>query len=328
LSYDLVSLGEVMLRMAPPKYERLRRTRRLDVEVAGAQLNVAANLARYGKKTAFLSKLPDNELGVLAYDTCAAYGVDMAHVRLVSGARMGINFLEFSATPRVGVTIFDRHGSAASTITPEDFAWDDILRGVRIAHTDGIFPGLSAGCREAALAYLRTARAAGCATSFDVNYRDHLWTEQTARECWEALLPLVDIVVTNRSVSEAVFGFGGTDEDILRQYQAAFGNQLVCLTNREMPGVLRGAWSSMALYQGSVLRGRRYEFDVVDRFGTGDAFFAGLLYGYLEGDVQFALNFGDAACALAHTVEGDIAQFSAAEVLPLLNETLDLRVRR
>lgn len=328
MNYDLVSLGEVMLRLAPPKYERLRRARQLDVQVAGSQLNVAANLARFGKKTAFLSKLPANELGVLAYDTCASYGVDMRYVQMIPGGRMGVNYLEFSATPRVGVTVYDRQGSAASTITPDDFDWGGILQQTRIAHTDGIFPGLSAGCRAATLAYLKTARELGCATSFDVNYREHLWTEATARQCWEQLLPLVDVVVTNRGVSEAVFQFDGTDEQIARRYHAVFGCQLVCLTTREMLGVLRGAWSSIGLYEGQIIQGRRYEFDAIDRFGTGDAYFAGVLYGWLAGDAQFALNFGDAACALAHTVEGDVAQFTAAEVLPLLNETIDLRVRR
>src|SRR5579864_4610156 len=91
--YDLVSLGEVMLRMSPPKFERLRRARSLDIQVAGAQLNVAADLARLGKKTAFLSKLPANELGQLAYDTCLSYGVDMSHVQMITGARMGVNYL-------------------------------------------------------------------------------------------------------------------------------------------------------------------------------------------------------------------------------------------
>jgi 2-dehydro-3-deoxygluconokinase len=326
--HDLVSLGEVMLRMSPPRYQRLRRMRTLDVEVAGAQLNIAANMARFGKKAAFVSKLPKNELGVLAYDTCTSYGVDMQYVQMVDGARMGVNYLEFTATPRAPVTIFDRKGSAASTITAQDFDWAAILAGVKIAHTDGIFPGLSTGCREATTAYLLTAKEAGAATSFDMNYREHLWTPQTARECWDTLLPSIDILVTNRSVSEIVFGFSGTDEDLLRQYHAGYGCKLVCLTSREIDGIMRGAWSSVALHEGAVVQGRRYEFDAIDRYGTGDAFFAGLLYGYLEGDVQFALNFGNAACALAHTIEGDIAQFSAAEVLPLLAETIDLRVRR
>jgi 2-dehydro-3-deoxygluconokinase len=326
--YDLMSLGEVMLRLTPPKFERLRQMRQLDVCVAGSQLNVAANLAQLGKKTAFVSKLPDNELGLLARDVCSGYGVDMSYTRLVPNSRMGVNYVEFSATPRAGVAVYDRQNSAASTISPEDFDWEALARQTRIAYTDGILPGLSASCRAATLLYLQHANALGCVTAFDVNYREHLWTEETARTCWEELLPLVDIVVTNRSVSEAVFDFKGSDEEILRRYQENFGCKLVCLTHREMLGVLRGAWNCKALFESQIIEGRRYEFDVIDRFGTGDAFFAGLLYGYLEGDITFALNFGNAACALAHTIEGDVARLSAADVLPLLNETIDLRVKR
>ncbi|HVO42536.1 MAG TPA: PfkB family carbohydrate kinase, partial [Aggregatilineales bacterium] len=234
----------------------------------------------------------------------------------------------FGATPRVGVTIFDRQGSAASKLGPDDFDWDVFLKTSRAAHTDGIFPGLSDSCRAAAAAYLQAARRNGCLTTFDLNYREHLWTEKSARQCWETLLPYVDVLVTNRSASEAVFDFRGTDEAILSAYKAAFGCKVICLTSREIPGILRGAWSSQALVDGQVIQGPRFEFDVIDRFGTGDAFLAGLVYGYLEQDAAFGLAFGNAACALAHTIEGDVVQFSAAEVLPLLNDKHDLRVRR
>ena len=329
---DLVSLGEVMLRMSPPKHERLRQATQLDVRVAGSQLNVAADLAQLGMKTIFVSKLPANELGLLARNACQGYGVDVSHLMLVEGGRMGVNYLEFGATPRAGATVYDRAGSAASSIAAGDFAWGDITRGARLAYTDGIFPGLGAGCFEATLAFLAAAREQGAVTCFDVNYREHLWTVECARAAWQELLPLVDILATNRSVSEQVFGFEGSDEDLLARYHDAFGCRTVCLTHREMFGVLHGAWSSAALHEGTVFQGRRYEFDVVDRFGTGDAWFAGFLYGYLEreleGDVQVALDFGDALCALAHTIEGDVARVSAEEVIPLLAAEPDLRVRR
>jgi 2-dehydro-3-deoxygluconokinase len=328
MSYDLVSLGEVMLRMSPPRYERLRRARSLDVQVAGAQLNVAANMARLGKRAAFLSKLPDNELGLLAYDLCMSYGVDMQHVKFVPGTRMGVNFLEFTVTPRAPVAIFDRKGSAASTIAPDDFDWTAILTGTRFAHTDGIVPGLSASVRDVVTLYLHTARALGCTTTFDMNYREHLWTVETARECWTALMPLVDVVVTNRSVSELIFGFDGSDEAIMRRYHEAFGTRTVCLTSREMMGVERGAWSSLAYHDGQVIAGRRYEFNIVDRYGTGDMFCAALLYGIAEGDLQFALDFADAACALAHTTEGDVVHMRPSEITALLGENIDLRVKR
>ena len=326
--YDLVSLGEVMLRMSPPRYERLRQARSLDVHVAGSQLNVAANLARLGCRTAFLSKLPANELGVLARDTCASYGVDMSHVRMVPGTRMGVNYLEHTVAPRVSAIVYDRAGSAASTTGPDDYDWAAIARDTGAAYTDGIMPGLSEGCRQAALSFLRAAKDEGCLTAFDVNYREHLWTEERAREVWSELLPLVDVMVTNRSVSEAVFGYRGSDEEIMRRYVEDFGSRVVVFTTREMFGILRGAWSSQALYEGQVLSGRRFEFDIVDRFGTGDAFMAGFLYGYVEQGAQYGLDFGNALCAIAHTFEGDMVQVSAAEVRAMLSDDYSLRVRR
>jgi 2-dehydro-3-deoxygluconokinase len=161
-----------------------------------------------------------------------------------------------------------------------------------------------------------------------VNYREHLWTPQSARECWETLLPLVDILVTSQGVSHLVFGFSGSDEEIARQYQQRFGCKLVAVTRREIDGIQHGAWSSLAHYESQIFYGRRYEFDVVDRYGTGDVFFAGLLFGYLERDLRFALDFANAACALAHTLEGDVGHFRVEEVLSLLKDTIDLRVKR
>jgi len=326
--YDLVSLGEVMLRMSPPRYQRLRRATRLDVCVAGSQLNVAANLAQLGWRTAFVSKLPDNELGLLARAACRSYGVDTSYLPLVAGARIGVNYLEFSLAPRRPQVVYDRAGSAASTITAADFDWPAILQGARFAYTDGIFPGLSEGCAAAAGEFLQAARRQGAITCFDVNYREHLWSEPRARAAWQQLLPHVDIIATNRSVSEAVFGYHGSDAEIMRCYHAEFGSRLVCLTSREMSGLKRGAWSAVALYDDAVVTGRRVEFDIVDRFGSGDAWFAGLLYGYAAQGVGYGLDFATALCALAHTIEGDVAQVSAAEVEAMLAADYDLRPRR
>jgi 2-dehydro-3-deoxygluconokinase len=241
---------------------------------------------------------------------------------------MGVNYLEHTVTPRVSVIVYDRAGSAASTMGPDDYDWPAIVRDTRVAYTDGIMPGLSEGCRQAALALLQAAREVGCLTAFDVNYREHLWTEERAREVWSEMLPLVDVIVTNRSVSEAVFGYKGSDEQIMRRYEQDFGNRIVVFTTREMFGILRGAWSSQALHQGEVLNGRRFEFDIVDRVGTGDAFAAGFVYGYVEQGAQYGLDFGNALCAIAHTFEGDVAQVSAAEVQAMLSDDYSLKVKR
>ncbi len=319
----------MMLRLMPPAPGRLRRATSLDVRACGAQFNVAADLAALGRHSVFLTRLPDNELGYLARSLAEGYGVDMSHAQFGGSQKMGLVFAEFSAAPRRHLHLYDRQGSAASTLTADSFDWDGILRGARLAYTDGIFPGLNPGCRAATLAFVRAARQAGCAVCFDVNYRESLWPPDEALTAYRALLPHVDVLVTGRDVAEGVFGYSGSDEDLLRAYHADFGCEVVCLTQREMNGVLRGGWRSLALHAGQVVHGMPFEFDVVDRFGTGDAFFAGFLHTYLDsGDAQRALNFGNALCALAHTVEGDVATFSQQEVSALLDEDYDLATKR
>lgn len=328
MDYDLISLGEPLLRLSPTGFGQLRRASRFDAYVVGSQLNVAADFARLGGRAAFLTKLPENPLGSLTVDVCAGCGLDVSHIRRVPGGKMGVTYVEFSAAPRAPRAVYDRTGSAASTISPEDFPWDELASRTRYAYTDGILPGLSESCRRAAGAFLEAARKRGCVTCFDVNYRRHLWTPESAKEMLGELLPLVDVLVTNRNVSEAIFGYGGSDEEILRRTAGDFGCRVVCLTSREMSGDRRGAWASRAISEERILPSRRREFDVVDRYGTGDAWFAGFLYGHMRGDIGFALDYGNALCALAHTVEGDVAHFTAAEVEAVMGEGPDTGLKR
>ncbi len=324
----LVSLGELMLRYSPPKYQRLRQATTLDVHVCGAQFNMVANLALLGEATVFLSKLPDNDLGLLARQIAAGYGVDMSFVSRIPGARIGTAYVEFEVPPRRSVHLYDRKESAVTSISKEDFAWSEILERSRFAHTDGIFPALANGCRKAALEFFRVARESGCIVCFDMNYRDSLWELSDARGMYKQILPYVNILATNRRVSELVLEFCGTDDEIAQLYRKVFGVQTVCLTSREKARNGWGRWKSIVLHENAITQGRTFEFEVVDPFGTGDAFFAGFLYGYTRGTIQFALDFGNALCALSHTIEGDVVSVSASEVIALLNGPEEIHVRR
>ena len=327
--YEVVTLGEPLLRLSPPGRCQLRRASSLDLYVVGSQLNVAANLARLGRRTAFLTKLPDNPLGLLALDACRSYGIDVSRIQLVPGGKMGVTYVEFSASPRAPRAVYDRAGSAASTLAAADFQWDALLAEAACVYTDGILPGLSAGCREATHAFITAGKRQGCLTCFDVNYREHLWTPAAAREAWTRLLPSVDVLVTNRGVSEGVFGYQGSDAELMRRFAGEFGCRVVCFTSREMDGVERGAWNGQALVDNAIVQGERCTFDIVDRYGTGDAWFSGFLHAYLErGDTAFALNFGNAMCALAHTIEGDVAHLSPKDVKAVMGGAVDLRVKR
>lgn len=326
--HDVVTIGEGMLRLSPPRFERLRRARSLDLHVCGSQGNVASNLARLGLNTAFMTKVPDNALGLLMKDHYMSCGVDVSHVKLVSGARLGVNYIEFGATPRTSSVVYDRKNSAASTIAPDDFAWDEILQGVRLAYTDGILPGLSDSCRRATLEFIAAAKRQGCLVGLDVNYREHLWSPHRAREVLAEIIKDVDVLITTQWDSETVFGYTGSYEEIIKQFHDEFGCPIVAITLREVFDVLRGAWNTMVLHEGKVLHGRRIEMDVIDRFGAGDSWGSGFIFAYLtKGDVEYAMNFGNALCALHHTIPGDVAQVTPAEVESIMGAA-DYRVRR
>jgi 2-dehydro-3-deoxygluconokinase len=326
--FKLISLGEPLMRLSPPHFGQLRRADSLDVYVVGSQLNVAANLARLGEKTAFITQLPSGPLGLLAMDVLGSYGVDTSFIKFLKGGKMGVTYVEFSASPRTPIAIYDRAQSAASQIKPKDFNWNDILSKTVYAYTDGIFPGLSSSCYDTTLEYLTAAKLNGCKICFDINYREHLWDASKACDAFIKILPSVDILATNRDVSELVFHYQGSDDEILKKYKKDFNLEMVCLTSREIISAHHGAWKSKALYRDTTVEGKRYEFEIVDRYGTGDAWFAGLLYGMHEKDVNFALNFANALCALAHTVHGDIAHVTPDEVISIMGDSIDMRIKR
>lgn len=326
---DVVCLGEIMLRLSPPRYKRLRTTDKFDVHPCGAQFNVAANLALLGKKSIFLTRLPENELGYLARWFGESFGVDMSYIKFAGNTRIGLVFLEFSMAPRRGMHLYDRKDSAASLITPDDYDWESILENTRFAHLDGIFPAISNSCYQSALRYLHAARNCGCMISFDVNYRQSLWNESEARNALSEMLSYVNILVTNRTISEELLGISGSDLDIMRAYQLRFGCDFVCLTYKDLRGYESGSWRSIALFGDTVYESNTFNFKVIDPYGSGDAFMAGLLYGFMESmDPLHALNFGGAMCAISHTIEGDQVIISSSEVEALLQENYSLIIRR
>lgn len=326
--YDIVTVGEGMLRLSPPPHERLRRARTLDLHVCGSQGNVACNMARLNLKSAFVTKVPDTALGLLMRDYYMSCGVDSAHIRLVPDSRLGVNFIEFGATPRASSAVYDRRNSAASTIAPGDFNWDKILEGTRIAYTDGIFPALSDSCRAAAVEFVEAAKRKGCLIGFDINYREHLWSPAQAASVLSDLVAAVDILIVGRGDAETVFGCHGSGEEIARQLHKQFGCRIVGVTLGEVYSVLNGTVDSVVLHEGTLYSGRKYEVDAVDRFGAGDAWGAGLMYAYLvRGDLQYAVEFANAMCAVDFTMPGDVAHVTVREVEAIMNSR-DYRVSR
>jgi 2-dehydro-3-deoxygluconokinase len=326
--YDVVTIGEGMLRLSPPGHGRLRRARSLDLHVCGSQGNVACNLARLGLRTAFVTQVPDHALGLLLRDFYQSCGVDVSHVRPIPHARLGINFVEFGATPRASSAVYDRGHSAASLMAPGEFPWDEMLAGTRVAYTDGILPGLSASCQDTTREFVAAARRHGCLVAFDVNYRAHLWSPSQAAAVLSGVIDQVDLLITTRGDAETVFGCRGSGEEVARQLHERFGCQIVGVTLGEAYSVLRGSVDSIVWGAGTMVRGRAYDVDAVDRFGAGDAWGAGLIYGYLaRGDLQYAVEFANAMCAADFTIPGDVAHLTVPEVEAIMNSR-DFRVTR
>jgi 2-dehydro-3-deoxygluconokinase len=327
--YDIVTVGEGMLRLSPPRYERIRRAKTFDVHICGSQGNIASNTARLGIKSAFVTKLPDNALGLLMKDFYMSCGVDTSHIQFIENSRLGVNYIEFGATPRSSMVVYDRKNSAASTIAPGDFKWDKILKGCRLAYTDGILPGLSKSCRDATDEFVDAAKKNSCMLGFDVNYREHLWSPAEANETLSKILKHVDILITTQWDSETVFGYSGSYEDISKKFYADFGCKIVAITLREVYDVQHGAWTTLVCHEGNIINGEKYEMDIIDRFGGGDSWGSAFLYSYLtDGNIEDALNFGNAFCALHHTVHGDVAHISADEVKAIMGKSKDFRVKR
>jgi len=191
---DVITFGETMIRLSPPNYRRLEQTNLLDVNIGGAEWNVATALSRLGISTAWVSRLTDNPLGWMIRNKTREQGVDTSHIIWTKGDRVGIYFVEFGAAPRASSVLYDRVNSAISQIKPGEVNWEEVLRGAKWFHTSGITPALSPGAAQVTAEALKTAKKAGGKVSYDLNYRARLWTPEEARKCQEPLMEYVDVL--------------------------------------------------------------------------------------------------------------------------------------
>jgi 2-dehydro-3-deoxygluconokinase len=325
---DVVTLGEAMIRLSPPSFQRLEQATSLDMRVGGAELNVAVGGARLGLKTAWVSKLPDNPLGRFVANKAREHGVDVSHIVWTKGERMGLYFVEFGAQPRPSSVLYDRADSAIGRMKPGDFDWPAIFSGARLLHISGITPALGQSCAEASLEAAEAGHAAGCLVSVDVNYRAKLWTEAEANSVMTQLMAHTDILITTEEDTRRVFGIEAPDyRDVARELQAKFGLKAVAVTLRETISVWRNRWSAFALAGDQLYEAPSYEVEVVDRLGAGDSFTAGFLWGYVQGDVGKGVAYGTAFSALKHSTPGDFNWGSLEEVEALVKGQ-GLRIQR
>ncbi|SRR5579871_33077 len=340
--WDLVSLGEVMLRLDPGE-GRISTTRQFQCWEGGGEYNVARGLKRcFGLDTAIVTALADNPVGRLIEDLMYQGGVDQSHVRWVAydgvgrNARNGINFTERGFGVRAALGCSDRGHTAISQVKPGDFDWDKIFgrQGARWFHCGGIFAALSESTTDVAREAMAAARRHGTIVSYDLNYRDSLWKaiggQERAQQVNRELAALVDVMLGNEEDFSASLGFHveGLDENLSKldpaNFQkmigkavAAFPNfQVVATTLRNAKTASVNDWGAVCytggkLYQASV----RENLEILDRVGGGDSFASGLIYGFLAGkDPQWAVDCGAAHGALAMTTPGDTTMATLSEV--------------
>ena len=315
---DIVTFGEAMIRLTPPGMQRLEQAHAFDVWVTGAELNVAVGLARLGASAGWVSRLPVNALGRRVASHARANGVDTAGVEWTEKGRLGLFFVEVGEAPRPSATLYDRGDSAFAALDPAAFDWGRLLAGARAFHASGITPALSAACEQATEDALRAAHAAGCHTSYDLNFRGRLTTPADARRCLKRLAPAVDTLVASMGEVEAVLGLAGSPGDVAGQLRDALGIDRVVVSTR-IGGRDGMQLRHSALADGEVLESESPAFRTVDPLGAGDAFSAGFLLGMLEEGPRRGLEMAGAVAAFKQSIPGDFAILVREEVDHLLD---------
>jgi 2-dehydro-3-deoxygluconokinase len=340
--YDLLALGEVMLRLDPGE-GRVRTTRSFRVWEGGGEYNVARGLRRcFGLRTAICTAFADNDVGRLVEDLILQGGVDTSHVlwRPFDGVgrtvRNGLNFTERGFGVRGAVGISDRGHTAASQLQPGDFDWAEILgkEGVRWFHTGGIFAALSDSTPRLVEEAVQAAQGHRTVVSYDLNYRPSLWKAiggpQRAQEVNRRIARHVDVMIGNEEDFTACLGFEveGVDEN-LAELQVDSFRQMIGKVTREYPNLkvvattLRAVksatlndWGAICWADGQFYQApHRKNLEILDRVGGGDSFASGLIYGLMVlGDPQKAVEYGAAHGALAMTTPGDTSMATLAEV--------------
>ncbi|MFB6106017.1 MAG: bifunctional 2-dehydro-3-deoxygluconokinase/2-dehydro-3-deoxygalactonokinase [Halobacteriaceae archaeon] len=302
---DLVTFGEIMLRLSPPGQQRLELASELEFRAAGAEANVAVNAHRLGAPTTYMTKLPDNPLGRKVRATLARHGVDLSVIWSDEG-RQGTYYIEQAGSPRGTNVVYDRANAAVTTATPAELDTDAVA-DAEIFFTCGITPALSETLRETTPALLEHARENGTTTAFDVNYRSKVWSHDEAGAAIREFLPSVDVLVTAARDARTVLGYDGEAPAIAESLAADWSFETVIVT--------RGAEGAVAVHDGDLVEQGAFPADTHDPIGTGDAFVGGFLARRLQGDgVPAALEYGAATAALKRTIPGDVAVVTPEEV--------------
>ena len=337
----VVTFGELMLRLAPENYLRFVQSDKLEATFGGAEANVAVSLANYGVDVAFVSKLPDHEIGQAAINSLRKFGVDTSKV-VRGGERVGIYYCEKGASQRPSKVIYDRAYSSIAMASTSDFDWAKIFDGVEWFHFTGITPALSDTMAQICLDAVKAAKNLGIKISCDLNFRKKLWSKEKAGKVMSELCAYIDYCIANEEDAKDVFGIEADNTDIYsgklnrdgyisvaKKLTDKFGFKGVAITLRESLSANDNNWSGMLYVDGQAYFSKKYAMHIVDRVGGGDSFGGGLIYSLLNGfEPQKSIEFAIAASCLKHSIEGDYNMVSVKEVETLAGGDASGRVQR
>jgi 2-dehydro-3-deoxygluconokinase len=361
----VVTFGEVMLRLAPEDFLRLRQVLpgRLDATFGGGELNTAVSIAFQGGESAFLTPSPDNPITDALTQEMRRLGVDDSLIQRVDQGRFGIYFVETGANQRGGTVTYDRAGSSIAVTGPEAYNWESAFAGANWFHITGITPAISREAAESSLASVRAAKECGLTVSCDLNFRKKLWRwdpslppVDLARKTMAELVPFVDVVIANEEDADLCLGISDSASDVesgriqtdgyervARRIVEQYPNvSKVAITLRESISASHNNWGAMLFDVASDTaclaplnadgEYSPYEIhNIVDRVGAGDSFAGGLVFALNTpelSDPHTALRYAVAASCLKHSIRGDFNYAERSEIESLMHGSGAGRVQR
>jgi len=322
MNKKVITLGDVMMRLSTPGFSRFTQAETLIIRYAGSEGNVASALAGWGVPAMHVTRFPGNDFGRSATESLRKVGVDTSAI-IYGDERLGLYFLENGAMQRSTRIIYDRFDSAFAHIQPGMIDWSEVMKNAQWFHWSGITPALSQGAADVCTEALIEARKGGVTISADINYRRNLWQYgKRAIDIMPSLIELSDIIVGGVTDFENCLGITVTDfekgcKEVQRKNPAV---KKIANTYRESISSSHNKIEGMLWTGKELLKSQQYDLThIVDRVGAGDAFMAGLIYGWIQdqSDKQ-TLEFATASCALKHAIEGDVNLASVAEVEALV----------
>ncbi len=318
---EITGLGEALIRLSAPEFERLERANSLSLRVGGAELNTLTCVAGLGGGATFVTRMADNPLGRRINSHIAEFRVRQV-VQWEQASRTPLYFVEHGVAPRSSEVFYDRESSAMTRLAEDSFDWVNLLRSSDIAYATGITCALGQGPQVAVQSFFEEALKQGKRSAFDLNYRSKLWTWAEATECVRSILPKVSILFASAKDLKEIFSADGDPIRQARQVIEQFGAEIVVLRETMALGQRGVSVRATAITASQICQGDSYDAVVVDAFGAGDAAAGAFLHSVAAGqDLSQACNMAALACAVQHTVLGDAWQFSLSEIERLQSDS-------